>query len=80
MPAYVFAVLESNLVWTGHDAADGRQVADSRGVTWYLAPGVQYVTKRLVVEAAIQVPVAQDLHGDARESDWIGILSARFNF
>lgn len=80
VPAFVYAVVESNLVRQGRDRAAGRAVGDSDGTTWYFAPGVQYVTKRLIVEAAVQVPVAQNLHGEARESDWIGILSARVNF
>jgi len=80
VPDFVYAVLESNVVWQDRDEAAGRQVADSGGTTWYLAPGIQYVTKRLVFEAAVQLAVAQDLHGVARESDWIGTLSARVNF
>jgi len=46
----------------------------------FLTPGIQYVTKRIVVEAAVQVPVVQDLNGNALENDFIGILSFRVNF
>ncbi len=80
VPAFVYAVLESNLVWRDRDEASGGVVADSGGTAWFLAPGLQYVRPRFVVEGAVQVPVAQDLDGAALETDWIGILSARVNF
>lgn len=80
VPAFVYAVIESNLVWQDRDEVGGGEVADSGGATWFLAPGIQYVRKRFVAEAAVQVPVAQDLRGAALEPDWIGTLSARVNF
>ncbi len=57
-----------------------REVPDSGGTAWFIVPGVQYVRKQFVGEAAVQVPVVQDLNGAALEADWIGILSARINF
>lgn len=80
VPAFVYAVLESNLVWRDRHEASGSEVPDSGGTAWFLAPGVQYVRERFVLEGAVQVPVVQDLNGDALETDWIGILSARTNF
>ncbi len=80
VPAFVYAVMESNLVWRDRHEASGIEVPDSGGTAWFLAPGVQYVRERFVLEAAVQVPVAQDLNGAALETDWIGILSARVNF
>jgi hypothetical protein len=80
VPAFVYAVVESNLVWRDRDRSGGVEQGDSGGTTWFLAPGIQHVGKRFVLEAAVQVPVAQDLEGAALESDWIGTLSARVNF
>ncbi|MFQ5526935.1 MAG: transporter [Thermoanaerobaculia bacterium] len=80
VPSFVYAVLESNVVWQDRHRAAGQEVSDSGGTSWYLAPGIQHVRKRLILEAAVQVPVAQSLHGSARESDWIGTVSLRFNF
>lgn len=80
VPSFVYAVLESNVLWQDRHRAAGQDVSDSGGTTWYLAPGIQYVRKRLVLEAAVQLPVAQRLHGNARESDWISTVSARLNF
>lgn len=79
VPAFLFAVLESNLIWQDRDETGGVEVADSGGATWFLAPGLQYVQKRWVLEAAVQIPAAQNLHGAALETDWIGTLSLRVN-
>ena len=80
VPAFLYGVLESNLVWSDPNATAGQTDPDSGGVAWYLAPGVQYVTRRFVVEGAIQIPVVQDLNGQALENDFIGTLSVRVNF
>lgn len=80
VPAFLYTVLESNLVWRDRDAMNGADVVDSGGTTWFLAPGLQYVHKRWVLEAAVQVPVTQNLHGAALETDWIGTLSLRVNW
>lgn len=80
VPAFLYAILESNLTWQDRHEAGAAQVPDSGGNAWFLAPGIQYVRKRFVVEAAVQIPVAQDLNGAALESDWIGTFSARVNF
>jgi len=44
------------------------------------SPGAQYITKRWIVEGAVQIPVSQDLNGTALENDFIARASARFNF
>ncbi len=80
VPSFLYGVLESNLIWQDHNEASGFEDSDSGGTTWFLAPGIQYVSKRLVIEAAVQIPVVQDLHGAALESDFITTLSARVNF
>jgi len=40
---------------------------NSNGSHLFLSPGLQYVTRRWITEAAIQIPVSQDLTGLA---DW----------
>ena len=44
-----------------------------------LAPGLQYVTKRIILEAAVQLPVVQQLNGMALENNVITTLSVRLN-
>ncbi len=80
VPAFVYGVLESNLVWQDRSELGASTDPDSGGATWYLAPGVQYVRRRLVLEAALQIPLVQNLNGAALETDFIGTLSVRANF
>jgi len=80
VPAFVYGVLEGNLVQRAKNESAGIDDPDSGGTTFYLAPGLQYVTRRMVVEAAIQLPVLQDLNGQALENDFIGTFSVRVNF
>ena len=80
LPAFLYGVLESSLVWQGENEMSGVVDEDSGGTTLYLTPALQYVTKRIVVEAAIQLPALQELNGSALENDFIGILSFRANF
>jgi len=80
VPGFVYGVLESNLIREDKSRVGGVKDNDSGGTTWYLTPGVEYVTKRLVVEAAVQVPVVQELNGNALENDYVVILGIRGNF
>ena len=80
VPAFVYAVLESNLLWQDNNINQGSQDNNSGGLIWYLTPGMQYVTKRTVLELAVQVPVVQNLNGSALKNDFITTLSFRINF
>jgi len=80
VPAFVYIVLESNLVWNGKNRDMGVTDPDSGGLTWTLAPGLQYVTARFVLETAIQIPTVQNLNGTALESDWTWTAGFRWNF
>ena len=80
VPSFLYGVLESNVIWQDRNSLNGLEDADSGGTTWFLAPGIQYVSTRLVIEAAVQIPVVQNLNGTALENDFITTLSARVNF
>ncbi len=80
VPGFLYGVAEANLVWNGKNHASGSIDPNSGGVTLYLAPGIQYVTRRAVLEAAIQLPAVQNLNGTALETDWIGTVGFRWNF
>jgi hypothetical protein len=71
VPAFLYAVLESNLVWRGRTVVVGVSNPASGGTTWFLSPGLQYVTRRLVVEGVIQIPVVQNLGPGALDMDWV---------
>ncbi len=80
MPGFIYAVLESNLIWNGKNKLAGATDISSGGTTWNLVPGLQYVTRRYVLETAIQLPVVQRLNGTALETDWVWSAGMRWNF
>jgi len=80
VPAFVYLVLESNLIWNGKNRSLGVTDPNNGGLTWNLVPGLQYVTDRFVLETAIQIPAVQNLNGSALESDWVWTAGFRWNF
>lgn len=70
VPAFVYAVLESSLIWNGRNRLAGTTNINSGGTIWSMTPGLQYVTRRYVLETAFQIPAIQRLHGMALETDW----------
>jgi len=80
VPAFVYAVLESSLIWNGKNKLAGATDINSGGTTWNLTPGLQYVTRRYVLETAVQIPTIQRLNGTALETDWVWTAGFRWNF
>lgn len=80
VPAFLYGVLESNLIWADKNKAGGVRDPNSGGTTWFLAPGFQYVTKRVILEAVVQVPVVQELNGLALKNDYIVSVGFRVSF
>ena len=80
VPHFIYAGVEGNLVWQGKNRGNGVADPDSGGTTLYAAPTLQYVTRRTIAEGAIQVPVMQNLNGNALKGGFIAILSLRVNF
>jgi hypothetical protein len=80
IPAFFYGVLEANLIHRQKNQMSGMADANSGGSTLSLTPGLQYVTKRWVLEGVVQVPVLQDLHGTALEDDYIVHAGFRVNW
>ncbi len=80
VPSWLFAVLETNVVWQGRDEIAGVENPDSGGLNWYLAPGLQRITLRTVLEAAEQIPVLTKTNGQGLGPDFIARLSVRLIF
>jgi hypothetical protein len=80
VPAFFYGVIEANLIYQQKNQVNGQSDPDSGGTRLFLTPGIQYVTRRWIAETAIQVPVVQNLNGDALENDYIARISVRFNF
>ncbi len=79
VPGFLYANLETNLIWQEKNQVDGTPDPNSGGTTWYLVPGMQYITTRTILEAAIQLPILQQLNGAGLKNDFITTLSMRIN-
>lgn len=79
VPGYLYAVLESNLVSAGRNRIGGARDPDSGGTTWNVDLGLQYVTARYILEAAVQLPAVQQLHGSALKTDYQVTAGFRVN-
>lgn len=79
LPNFVYVNLESNLAWLKQNETRGTTDVDSGGLTWHLAPGSQFVTRRVIIETAVQIPVVQNLNGLALKNDFIFTLSTRIS-
>lgn len=80
VPGFLYGVIEANLIHQQKNRVSGSSDLNSGGTRLFLTPGLQYVTRRWIIETAIQVPLVQNLNGTELENDYIGQLSARFNF
>ena len=79
-PGFVYALLESNLIDRERDDVGSGTDANSGGTQWLLAPGLQYVSRGWIVEGTVQLPVAENPHGDAIQDDSIVRVGFRRNF
>lgn len=80
VPGFLYGVVEANLIHRGRNKSGGAGDANSGGTVLFVAPGLQYVTKRWIVEAIVQLPVLQDLNGTALGDDYIVRAGIRINF
>lgn len=80
VPGFLYGVLEGNIIYQAKNEINGAKDPNSGGTSLFLSPGLQYVTKRWIVEGIVQVPVAQDLNGTALEDDFIVRAGFRVNF
>lgn len=79
VPGFLYGNLETNLIWQDENEIRGVETPNSGGTAWLVAPGLQYITRRVVVEGAVQLPALQDGNGTALEEAFIAILSLRVN-
>lgn len=79
-PGFLYLALEANYADFDADSRNGIRIAGSGGEEFFLSPGLQYVTRRWVVEALVQIPVARDL-GPAMIADDMRLRAGvRFTF
>ena len=80
VPAFLYGILEANLIHKGENHSNGADDPNSGGTTLFLVPGLQYVTKRWILEAAVQLPAVQALNGTELEADYVVRFGFRINF
>lgn len=80
VPAFLYGVLEANLIHTAKNRSGGSSDPNSGGTALFITPGLQYVTRKWIVEAGVQLPVRQDLNGTALENDYVFSTGFRVNF
>lgn len=80
VPGFLYGVLEANLIHQEKNEINGVPDANSGGTQLFLSPGLQYVTRRWIIEGIVQLPAAQDLNGTALEVDVITRFGFRINF
>ncbi len=80
VPSFLYGVVEFNGSHTDKNEFGGVRDRDSGGHTLFLSPGVQWVSSRWVIESSVQIPIIQDVNGDALKADYATTLGFRFRF
>ncbi len=80
VPAFVYAVVESNLARQAGSRLGGIRDPNSGGTEWDVDLGLQYVTPRHVIEGIFQIPAVQRVGGTALKSDYKLSVGFRWNF
>ncbi len=80
VPGFLYGVLEANLVHQARNRSAGVANPDSNGTRLFLVPGVQYVTKRWIVEGSVQLPTLEALNGTELEAGPVVRIGFRVNF
>jgi len=80
IPGFLYVILEGNLTYRDKNEIGGVKDPNSGGMTFFLSPGIQYVTKRWIIEGIVQLPVSQNLNGTALKDDYAFRAGFRINF
>ncbi len=76
---FLYGVLEVTALNQNKSRVAGMSDPNSGGTTVYLTPGIQYVTRKYILEAALQIPIEQNLHGTALETNYVFTAGFRVN-
>lgn len=77
----LLSVLEFDYVHEERSELADRGVRDSGGESLFVSPGLQWIaTERVLFEASVRLPVAQDLNGTQPELDHDVLVGFRFAF
>ncbi len=79
-PSQIYLVLETNGRTSRRALSEGLELSDTGGTLVFLSPGIQYVTRRVIYEASLQIPVIQNLNGGQVETDLAANAGVRIQF
>ncbi len=79
VPNFLYLVAEANGIFSQKGKLHGKTIDDSGGNILFLSPGIQFATKRFILEASVQLPVIQDLRGNQVETDFVVTGGFRVN-
>ncbi len=79
-PSQIYLVLEANGRTSRRALSDGVELSDTGGTLVFLSPGIQYVTRRVLYEASLQIPVIHNLNGDQVETDLAAGVGVRVQY
>lgn len=79
VPAFLFAVIESNLTARGRDAIGSASDPNSGGTRWDLDLGLQYVTASYILEGIVQIPALDRPNGTGLRNDFRFTAGLRWN-
>ncbi len=77
---FLYGVLEGNFLYQEKSRSNGVTLANSGGTQLFASPGLQYVTRRWIAEAIVQIPLVQDLNGSALKDNYTVRAGFRVNF
>ncbi len=63
-------LLELNSEFTDKTELNSNSVANSGGSEWFISPGIFWTYKNFAIKSGIQIPVASNLKGNQKESDY----------
>lgn len=79
VPAFLFAVVESNLTAQARSTIGSASDPDSGGTRWDLGLGLQYVTTNYILEGIVQMPAIDRPNGTGLRNDLRLTVGLRWN-
>ncbi len=79
-PSQIYLVIEANGKTSQETRSGGAKLGDTGGTIVFVSPGIQFVTRRVIYEGSIQIPVVQNLNGGQVETDFVAAAGVRVQF
>ena len=79
-PSQIYLVIEANGKTSQETRSAGAKLNNTGGTIVFLSPGIQFVTRRVIYEGSIQIPVVQNLNGSQVETDFVAAAGVRVQF